>query len=154
MSFRCALALLSVLCWAAAAAAATVELEAKETDAMLRRSVGDDLADSFRDLARKFPYLGDHQHAPRQLELMAERFSSAVKQARANAKTAAAAAASLPSPSKRLPLLCVHFITYSPALMDHVAGNMKSSAGWCSHWALIFFSGDARLIRDFKEQHP
>ena len=38
--------------------------------------------------------------------------------------------------------------------MDHVAGNMKSSAGWCSHWALIFFSGDARLIRDFKEQHP
>jgi len=50
-------------------------------------------------------------------------------------------------------MLCVHFLPYNTALLEHVSGNMKSSTGWCTHWALVFFSGDAAKIREFKEQH-
>ena len=134
-----------------------------DIDEFVANNLGQGMATSFRDLVVRFPYLGEQKHSHHQLELMAHRFVVAAKQARTWVKASSGVlpgvgvgvgveAAAASEGAKKHPLLCVHFLMYSAALIEHVSRNIKSAEGWCTHWALVFFFGEEDLIREFKEQ--
>lgn len=122
-----------------------------DIDEFVVHNLGQGMATRFRDLAGRFPYLGDRTHEHHQMELMAHRFVVAAKQARTWVK-ASSGVLPVAAAGKRKPLLCTHFLIYTDALIEHVSRNIKSAEGWCTNWALIFFFGDEDKIREFKEQ--